>query len=28
LDLLSGESVDLRSIPFEPMLPGLLRISP
>lgn len=28
LDLLSGETVDLQSIPLEPMLPRLLRIGP
>jgi hypothetical protein len=28
LDLLSGETVDLNSIPLEPMLPRLLRIGP
>ena len=28
LDLLSGETVDLKTIPLDPMLPRLLRIQP
>ena len=28
LDLLSGETVDLKTIPLDPMLPRLLRIGP
>ena len=28
LDLLSGETLDLKTIPLDPMLPRLLRIGP